>query len=97
LAAPDRHTTAVFVLRGRLRLGAEIVGPGELAVFDRAGADVELYALDETRLLFLSGEPIDEPIVAYGPFVMNTRAEIQQAMIDYQTGRMGSIPESVTA
>jgi redox-sensitive bicupin YhaK (pirin superfamily) len=58
-------------------------------LFDRDGSGVHIEANNDAKLLVLSGEPIDEPIVGYGPFVMNTTDEIQQAMVDFNSGRFG--------
>lgn len=99
IEAPEGHTAAVLVLDGTLDLpDGETARAGELAVFNRVGADIALTARIDAKLFVMTGEPIDEPIVGYGPFVMNTEAEIRQAIVDYQNGRMGSIAaESVTA
>lgn len=88
---PDGHTTALLVLSGAVVLDGHQAGEGDLAIFARAGSGITLKAVAESRLLVLSGEPIDETIVARGPFVMNTGAEIQQAFEDYQLGRMGEL------
>jgi hypothetical protein len=89
---PSGHTTALFVLKGQIRLpGGELVSEAELAVLERDGEQVAIEALENTTLLFLSGKPLNEPIVGRGPFVMNTQAEIQQAFADYQNGQMGRI------
>lgn len=86
------HTTALFVLKGRVELaGGETVGEAELAVLERAGERFTVTAAEDTTLLLLSGAPIDEPIVGYGPFVMNSEAEIRQAIDDYRSGRMGHL------
>lgn len=90
LPPPDGHTTLVVVLRGRVLLnGTGEAGRADLAVFDRAGDGVTVEAREDAVVLVLSGEPIDEPVVSYGPFVMNTQEEIRQAISDYQSGRMG--------
>jgi quercetin 2,3-dioxygenase len=93
-ALPSGWTTLAFTLEGDVRVGAErrVVAPGELAVLERRGAGrVQLQAQHGARMLVLSGEPIDEPVAAYGPFVMNTREEIMQAVRDYQSGKMGHL------
>lgn len=86
------HTAAVFVRHGSLRVGDDVtIGAGELVVLERDGERVELAAEAGTAALFLGGEPIREPIVGYGPFVMNTKAEIAAAFDDYEHGRMGRL------
>lgn len=89
---PEGHTAAVFVLRGRARLGTgEELTDAQIAVLEREGTRVVVEAEQDTVLLVLGGEPIDEPIAGYGPFVMNTQQEIRQAISDYQSGKMGRI------
>lgn len=89
---PGDYTTGLFVLRGRVQLSdGELVGEAQLAILEREGGKLALEALEDTTLLLLNGEPIAEPVVGYGPFVMNTQREIQQAIADYQSGRMGRI------
>ena len=88
LALPDGDTTILLVLQGSVAVnGEETVSAGELALFERAGEQVVLEAGTDSIVLAMGGRPIDEPIVGYGPFVMNTRAEIGQAMADFQAGR----------
>ena len=91
LPAPEGHSAALLVQRGVVTVGGSSVAAGETALLARSGSGVSLQASYEARALFLSGELIDEPIVAQGPFVMNTRDEILQAMLDYQSGKMGSV------
>ena len=92
LPAPEGHTTVPLVLRGRVKTqdGAEATD-AEMIVYERAGEGVTLTAVTDTTLLWLAGEPIDEPVVGYGPFVMNSEAEIHQAFADFQSGRMGRL------
>jgi redox-sensitive bicupin YhaK (pirin superfamily) len=89
---PAGWTTALFVLKGRVGLGSgEIAGAAELAVFDCQEDTFAIDVLEDSTILLLNGQPIDEPIVGHGPFVMNTEAEIEQAMADYRSGRMGRL------
>lgn len=92
LPLPDNTTTALLVLRGQVGLSdREMANAGELAIFDPAGLGIELNAASDSTLLLLNGEPIPEPIVGHGPFVMNTRQEIVRAFEDFQQGRMGTL------
>jgi redox-sensitive bicupin YhaK (pirin superfamily) len=94
LSVRDGDTAAVFVLSGRVTVADdEEVEEAGLAVLTRKSDRFEVNALADSTLLVLSGEPIDEPIVGYGPFVMNSQAEIVQAIQDYQSGKMGQITE----
>jgi quercetin 2,3-dioxygenase len=81
LPSLDGHTTTFLVLSGKVLVNDEREAEeGDLAVFARAGEGIRIQARTEAALLLMSGEPIDEPIVGQGPFVMNSRAEIQQAI-----------------
>jgi redox-sensitive bicupin YhaK (pirin superfamily) len=92
LTVPEGHTTALAVLRGTLRVnGSEEVGAAEVGIFDRARTKICIDGARDVKALLLAGEPIDEPIVGQGPFVMNTPQEIRQAIVDYQNGRMGNL------
>ncbi|NMG76502.1 pirin family protein [Aromatoleum diolicum] len=89
---PAGHTTALFVLRGAIRLGGgHAVGAAELAVMERDGSRLEFDVDEDTTLLLLNGEPLNEPVVGYGPFVMNSQQEIAQAINDFNNGRFGQI------
>ncbi|MDD2051026.1 pirin family protein [Pseudomonas putida] len=88
------RNTALVVLRGTVQVnGQERVQTGQLALFEREGETLSLQAEGDAIVLLLSGEPIDEPIVGHGPFVMNSEAEIHQAFVDFQSGRFGRMQE----
>lgn len=92
LAATPGHTLALVVLRGTVLVNEhEVVREGQLLHFDRGGDQVRLEANSDATLLWLAGEPIDEPVAGYGPFVMNTQAEIAQALTDLRSGRFGRL------
>jgi hypothetical protein len=89
---PDGHTLAIVVLRGTVQVnGVQVARDAEMVMLDRAGSDVLLEANSDATVLLLSGEPIDEPIVGHGPFVMNSAAEINQAIVDFNNGRFGQM------
>jgi len=92
LPVPEGYTTLVAVLNGSVQINeTDILRDAELASLDREGQEVVLESNNDARLLVLSGEPIDEPVVGYGPFVMNTEGEIKQAMLDFQSGKFGAL------
>ncbi len=90
--AVEGHTLALVVLHGTVLVnGSEVAREGQLVHLDRHGSAVEIEANNDATVLWLSGEPIDEPVVGYGPFVMNSQEEILQAMDDFRSGRFGSM------
>ncbi|WP_336146228.1 pirin family protein [Marinobacter salarius] len=92
LPVPKGHTTLVAVLNGSVQINdTDVLREAELANLDREGQEIVLESNNDARLLVLSGEPIDEPVVGYGPFVMNTEGEIKQAMLDFQSGKFGAL------
>lgn len=89
---PKSDTCALFVLSGKIKLTfGEVIGEAELAVLDSEEKQFSIEALEDTKVLFLGGTKLNETVVGYGPFVMNTPAEINQAIQDYQAGRMGQL------
>lgn len=92
LPLPEGHAAQLLLLRGRAAVpGGETLEASELALFEGAGNGIALEAVEDATALLMSGAPIEESIAGYGPFVMNTREEILQAMQDYESGRMGRL------
>lgn len=90
IETPEGFHTTAYVLNGEVRnVGDQPIEKEHLAVFEDTNEPVELQALSENRILFLSAAPINEPIAQWGPYVMNNQTEILQAMRDYQIGKMG--------
>ncbi|MGC1520207.1 MAG: pirin-like C-terminal cupin domain-containing protein, partial [Steroidobacteraceae bacterium] len=97
IALPEGHTAAIAVLRGRVTVnGSRLAGDAELLVLDRDGSLAHIEAAADSTLLLLSGAPIPEPVVGYGPFVMNSRQEIEAAVKDFQHGKFGRMPDPQT-
>jgi quercetin 2,3-dioxygenase len=86
--------TLIYLLDGKLNLeGYGLTEALNAVIFSKDGEGISLEALEDTRILFLSGQPLDEPVVSHGPFVMNTQTQVLEAMRDYQMGKMGVLIE----
>ena len=95
LDLPAGHTSALIVLSGHLTVdGTQRAGEAEMVLLSREGTGVTVHADGDSTVLVLTGEPIDEPIVGYGPFVMNTEAEIRQSIDDFNRGLYGEMPNA---
>jgi quercetin 2,3-dioxygenase len=90
---PASHNALVVVAKGRIRAGGSSARTGELVLFANDGARIELFAEEDAHVIVLAGQPLGEPIVAYGPFVMNTAEEIEQAILDVNRGNFGEVPD----
>ena len=89
------HSLALVVLHGTVQVnGLETVGEGQLVVFGKQGVELEIEASQNATVLVLSGEPINEPVIGYGPFVMNRKSQILEAFEDFESGRFGQVPAS---
>ena len=93
LTLPAGRTLALVVLRGQVRVNGDerVISDAQLVLLAREGTDVQLDAVSDAIVLVLSGEPIDEPVAAHGPFVMNTTEEIREAVEDFNSGRFGQM------
>jgi len=94
LNLPEGWSTGVVVLHGTVQInGSEVAREADLVILAQEGTDLHLEANTDAVVLLLNGEPIDEPIVGHGPFVMNTTEEIQEAIRDFQSGRFGELAD----
>ena len=94
LPLPDGHTSMIAVLSGHVTIDGKGLGEAEIARFSLNGEGVTVKADGDAMLLVLTGEPIDEPVVGHGPFVMNSEAEIRQAFTDFNSGRFGAMADA---
>ena len=92
LPQPEGWTTLVVVLAGTVQLNGEtVLRPAQMATLSTTGTGVTIEASGDAKVLLLAGEPIDEPVVGYGPFVMNSEQEIHQAIADFNGGKFGNM------
>ncbi|EDK3170624.1 pirin family protein [Salmonella enterica] len=92
LSQPEGWSTALVVLKGNITLnGTTPVNEAQLVVLSQQGKTLHFETSSDASVLLLSGEPLNEPIVGYGPFVMNTKQEIAEAVHDFNSGRFGQI------
>ena len=94
LPTPKDYNTALLVLKGNVKAnGSSAVSEGQFILFKNDGDEVKINALTDAIVLFLSGAPIEEPLVHYGPFVMNSHDEINQAIEDFNSGKFGELAD----
>jgi redox-sensitive bicupin YhaK (pirin superfamily) len=86
---PETHNSSMLVISGELSVNENKATLHNFVLFEKNGEEIKLNASKQSKVLFLSGEPINEPIAQYGPFVMNTQQEILQAFDDYNNGKFG--------
>lgn len=90
----DGYTGALYVLKGSIKVNhADSANETELVVLERSGNDIVIEAQSDSTIFVMNGQPIDEPVVGHGPFVMNTNEQIAQAFVDLEHGRFGAIPQ----
>lgn len=89
---PTSHHTGLLILNGEMLINGRAAEEYSFVLFDLLGEEIHIEAMTNAACLLFSGEPIDEPIVSHGPFVMNTEEELQQAVDDYMNGKYGKLP-----
>ena len=91
---PAHYNTALLVVEGRIRINGEETAPADhFVLFENNGETFTIEALEDAVVLILSGEPINEPIAAHGPFVMNTKEELREAFHEFNTGKFGVLED----
>ena len=94
LPIPNTYNTLLYVLNGNLVIDGQKVKTKDMVWFENNGEYIDLETTTPTRFIVLSGEPIGEPVASYGPFVMNSQEELQQAVNDFHNGNMGTLKET---
>ncbi|MFN7200158.1 MAG: pirin family protein [Bacteroidota bacterium] len=89
LELPENFNTGLLAIKGSVTIQDQSVPSDHFALFQNAGSTISIKASTSATLLVLSGQPLDEPIVAYGPFLMNSWEEIEQAVEDFNNGKFG--------
>jgi len=92
-AFPAAYNTALLVIEGQIKVNGTFVPADNFVLFENSGEEFTVEALEKAVVLIMSGQPIQEPIVAYGPFVMNSNEEIRQAFNDYNAGKFGYLAD----
>jgi quercetin 2,3-dioxygenase len=92
-AIPEDYNAFAFLIGGEATFGERVARENDMVLFARDGESVAIASEKGAELLLIGGVPLNEPIARYGPFVMNTTGEIRQAIVDYQSGRFGEIPQ----
>ncbi len=90
---PKNHEIILYVIEGELELNGKLIKEHNLVSFENNGENLKFISKTKSRYLLLSAEPINESVVTYGPFVMNTEFEIQEALHDFKQGNMGDLDE----
>ncbi len=91
---PENYTTAMLVIEGQAKINKTETAPTDnFVLFKNDGEEIFVEAEEDSVLLLMSGEPIDEPIASYGPFLMNTQEELRQAVEDFQSGKFGYLED----
>ena len=90
-AVPAAYNAFAFIVSGEAKFGDRRARENDMVVFDADGDEISVESENGAEILLIAGVPLGEPVVRYGPFVMNTPGEIRQAMLDYQSGRFGEI------
>lgn len=90
LKFPENYTTAILMIEGQAKVNKSDTVPADnFALFKNDGEEILVEAEDDSVILLMSGEPLDEPIASYGPFLMNTQEEIVRTIEDFQSGKFG--------
>lgn len=91
---PENYTTAILVIEGQVTVNKTETAPTDhFVLFNNEGENISIEAEEDSTLLVMSGEPLNEPIAAYGPFLMNTKEEIRQAAVDFRSGKFGYLED----
>ncbi len=93
LPIEDHFNCLIYILDGNLDLESTQAAAKDMVLFNNDGQSVSIKALSHTRAILLAGEPLNEPVASYGPFVMNNQRELMNAIQDFQAGKMGSLVE----
>jgi quercetin 2,3-dioxygenase len=91
LSFPADQNTLLYLLSGKIKVNGKDIQSNQCVFFKNTGEEIKIETAGEGKLLLLSGEKLNEPMVSYGPFVMNTQQELTEAIHDYQSGKMGHL------